>query len=125
MPEFTSLSNFCTVLTSSLERSNDSGITIGIDRFRTFCRGLSSLILNSKPDNAHSGKTFAKFFGKGAKNILARSFAKILELRIITGGCVRQFHHIEEELPTKRQVNVFTESLNDWPSLADGSPAFL
>ena len=61
---------------------------------------------------------------KGAMNILARSFAKILELRIITGGCVRQFHHIEEELPTKRQVNVFTESLNDWPSLADGSPAF-
>ena len=86
---------------------------------------LISIFTRGRISPSYAGKTFAEFFGKGAMDILARGFAKILELRIITGGCVRQFHHIEEELPTKRQVNVFTESLNDWPSLADGSPAFL
>ena len=33
--------------------------------------------------------------------------------------------HFKEELPVKRQVYVFTETLNDWPSLADGCAAFL
>ena len=85
---------------------------------------MSSLILDSKPTDTHRGKTFAKFFGKSAMNILAGGFAKILELRVITGSSIGQFHHIEEELPAKRQVNVLTETLNDWPSLADGGSAF-